>query len=272
MNLDDLPPEQGEDVLDLTVDQELDQEEQQGEDQEEESLIGFADEEGAEEEETPVIKRLREQNRELAKKLRQRNALQNDDADPEPVVPEEPSIEDFDFDPDRFATANRAYNKAKDDHREWERREDQRKSTRSQQQDDRARKIEQQKSALGVRDFDARASEVKDRLSDAQLAILIEGADNPAQMIYALGRSPTRLEMLAGEENMAKFAVAVGRLEKDIKVSKKAPAPVESGRVRGATASLAVGDKELERLEKEAERTGDRSKIVAYNRSKRQAA
>jgi len=268
MDNDELPPDEGEDVLDLVDEQEPDD---QPEDQEE-ALIGFADEEGADEEETPVIKRLREQNRELAKKLRQRNAPQNDDADPEPVVPSRPSLADHDYDPDRYEAAMVAYDQAKDDHREWERREDTRKSARNQQQDERARKVEQQKTALGVRDFDARAGEVKDRLSDAQLAILIEGADNPAQLIYALGRSPTRLEMLAGEDNMAKFAVMLGRLEKDIKVSKKAPPPPESGRVRGATASVSMGDKELERLEKEAERTGDRSKIIAYNRSKRQAA
>lgn len=268
MDNGELPPTEGEDVLDLTTDQEI----ETGDEGEEEALIGFADEEGAEEEETPVIKRLREQNRELAKKLRQRNVPQNDTVDPEPVVPNEPDVEDFDYDVDRFAAANRAYIKALKDHAEWERREDQRKASQGQQQEERARKIEKQKSALGVRDFDERASEVKDRLSDAQLAILIEGADDPARLIYALGRSATRLEMLAGEENMAKFAVMIGRLEKDIKVSKKSPPPPESGRVRGATASLSLGDKELDRLEKEAEKTGDRSKIIAYNRAKRQAA
>lgn len=268
MNLDDMPSNEDEAVLDLVnEDQEIGQED----DQEEESLIGFAGEEDDDAEETPVIKRLREQNRELAKKLRQRAAPQNDD-DPEPVVPKKPTLEDCDYDPDRFEAAVDSYDKAKDDHRDWQRREEGRKADQNRQQDERTRKIEQQKAALGVRDFDARVNEVRDRLTDAQLAILIEGADNPAQLLYALGRSPTRLEMLASEDNMAKYAVMIGRMEKDIKVSKKAPPPPESGRVRGATASVSMGDKELERLEKEAERTRDRSKIIAYNRSKRQAA
>lgn len=265
-----MPSNEDEGVLDLTNDQEVDAGEiDSGDD--DEALIGFAGEDDQEVEETPVIKRLREQNRELAKKLRQRAVPQNDE-DPAPVVPKKPTLEDCDYDPDRFEAAVDAYDKAKDDYRDWQNREEARKSDRERQDGERARKIEQQKSALGVRDFDARATEVKDRLSPAQLAILIEGADNPAQMIYALGRSPTRLEMLATEENMAKFAVMIGRMEKDIKVSKKSPPPPEGGRVRGATASVSMGDKELERLEKEADRTGDRSKIIAYNRAKRQAA
>ena len=128
MDNEELPLIEGEDVLDLTTVQEI-----EVGDEGEEALIGFADEEGAEEEETPVIKRLREQNRELAKKLRQRNVPQNDTTDPEPVIPAKPTLADFDYDPDRFEAAMDGYVAAKDDHLAWQRREDQRKASQGQQ-------------------------------------------------------------------------------------------------------------------------------------------
>jgi hypothetical protein len=65
----------------------------------------------------------------------------------------------------------------------------------------------------------------------------------------------------------------LGSLEKDIKVTKR-NAPAADTAVRGSTASAALpaSDKELERLEKEADRTNDRSKVIAYRRKQREAS
>jgi len=238
----------------------------------EDTVIGFSDEEEAVDE-TSLVKRLRDQNRELSRRLHQK-AKANDADDPEPKVSDEPgALSDYDYDEDRFRDAWTKHKSELKAHVEWQAREASRKSQREQAQNEQTRRVEQQRRALGVRDYDDRAAIVKDRLSEAQLGILINAADDPARVIYALGRSETRLDMLASEENLAKFAATIGKLEKDIKVSKrKAPAP--ESMVRGATASSAVSgdDKYLAQLEKEAERTGDRSKIIAYNRQRRNAA
>jgi hypothetical protein len=237
----------------------------------EEVVITFADEGDDETEATPLVKKLREQIRDRDRKLSQmrRAPAPANDADPEPTIPDRPrTLADFDYDEDRFSQAMDAHVEGKERHVEWRQREEKRKGERGAQEAEQARQIEQQRKALGVGDYDVKAGLVRERLTDAQMAILINGADNPAQMIYALGRSESRLDMLCGEDNLAKFAVMLGRMEKDIKVTKKS-APTPESRVRGATASVAIGgsDKQLERLEKEAERTGDRSKLIQYRQT-----
>jgi len=267
----DLTDEMIEDVDAEPVEGGVDGEEDQ---QEEETVISFADEGDEEAENIPLVKRLRNELRERDRKIKQmrRGPAPSNDADPEPQVPDRPrSVADFDYDEDRFNEALDDHLAKKDEHAAWKARDEKRKSQRSEQEAEQGRQIEQQRKALGVGDYEVKAGLVRDRLSDAQMAILINGADNPAQMIYALGRSESRLDMLSGEENLAKFAVMLGKMEKDIKVTKRnAPAP--ESRVRGASASIAVGsDKQLERLEKDAERTGDRSKLIAYKAQKRAA-
>lgn len=239
-----------------------------------EVVIGFADDAEAEADDTPLVKRLRDQLREAQRQAKRAYREPANDADPEPQVPARPrSTADFDYDEDRFNAALDDYEAKKDEHAEWKLRQTQREASRRAVQDEQARKIEQQKSALGVSDYDARSSVVKDALTEGQLAVLINGADNPAQVIYALGRSQSRLDMLSGEQNLARFAVMLGKMEKDIKVSKRT-APSPDSPVRGATGSLAATgtDKKLAALEKEAERTGDRSKIAAYRRQLRKTA
>ncbi|MBB4857006.1 hypothetical protein HNO88_000303 [Novosphingobium chloroacetimidivorans] len=238
--------------------------------QPEDVVIAFADDEDDESEPTPLVKRLREQIRERDRKLSQmrRSPAPANDADPEPQVPDRPrSVADYDYDEDQFNAAIDAHLAAKDEHAAWKQREEKRKSARGEQEAEQARQIEQQRKALGVGDYEVKAAAVRDRLSDAQMAILINGADNPAQMIYALGRSESRLDMLCGEENLAKFAVMLGKMEKDIKVTKKT-APTPESRVRGASGPMNIGgDKQLEKLEKEAARTGDRTKLIQYRQT-----
>lgn len=236
---------------------------------EEEVVVSFGDEPEEGVEETPLIKQLRDQNRQQARELKRlRGSPPSNDADPEPTIPEEPELEAFDYDPDKFKEANRAREKALLAHMDWKQRNAERTAAQQRAADEQAKQTEQQKRALGVTDFETRAATVKDRLTEQQLAVLINASDNPAKMLYALGRSETRLEELAGIDNLAKFAARAGQMEKDIRVSKKT-APAPESRVRGATASTAVtgSDKELAKLEAEAAKTGDRSKLAAYRRA-----
>jgi len=266
------PLELTEEIIDQAP--EFEGDEQHTEDHDE-TVIAFADEGDEETEATPLVKQLRQQIRDRDRKLSQmrRSPSPVNDADPEPKVPDRPrSVADFDYDEERFNAALDEHLAKKDEHTSWKARDEKRKNQRSEQEAEQARQIEQQRKALGVPDYDTKASSVRERLSDAQMSILISGIDNPAQMIYALGRSESRLDMLAGEDNLAKFAVMLGKMEKDIKVTKKT-APAPESRVRGANGSIAVSgsDKKLEQLEKEAARTGDRSKLIAYRANQRAA-
>lgn len=260
--------------LDLTTEQEIgfaDEQSEQTEQQTEpeaveETVITFGDEDAAEEDETPLVKRLRDQLRQAQRANRQRNTAA-DNGDPEPVIPPRKPLEAFDYDQDKFDEAQEAREQAIRDHAAWERRQSEREAARKRAEEEEAKQVEQQVKSLGVSDYMERAAAVRDRLSDQQMAVLINAADNKAKLLYALGRSETKLDELASIDNLAKFAARIGQLEKEIKVTKR-QAPAPESRVRGATASTAVtsDEKEIERLEREAERTGDRSKVIAYRR------
>lgn len=263
--------------LDLTEDQEVGFEDEAPEQHEEpqpepveETVITFSDEADAPEDETPLVKKLREQLRQAQRANRQRTIAETND-DPEPTVPPLRSLESFDWDQDKFDeyVANR--DKAVEERAEWKVRQAEREAARKRQADEEAKQVEQQVRSLGVSDYAERASAVRDALSDQQMAVLINAAENKAKLLYALGRSEAKLQELASIDNLARFAARIGQLEKEIKVTKR-QAPAPETRVRGATASTAVtsSEKELERLEREAEKTGDRSKIIAYRRALRQ--
>jgi hypothetical protein len=109
-------------------------------------------------------------------------------------------------------------------------------------------------------------------LNDVQQAVIVKAADNPALVLYSLGKHPAKLAELSQITDPLKMAAAVARLEGGLKVMPKRKPP-EPEEIASGTASVSHGkDKELERLEKEAERTGDRTKLIAYKaRQKSQA-
>jgi hypothetical protein len=124
--------------------------------------------------------------------------------------------------------------------------------------------------ALKVKDYADAEAEVATTLKPDQLAAIIATAKNSAAVIYALGKHPDRLAQLKAISNPLKLAYAVAELEKDLKVTTKKRAVEPDVPVRGS-APLAAGkaSKELERLEKEAERTGDRTAIREYRERQR---
>jgi len=245
-----------------------DEERSDGEEDTDETIITFADEVDADVSENAVIRSLRQQlKNERSRRLQGATAL-NNHPDPEPDIPARPkSVEDFDWDVERFNSALDAHLAGKDEHSAWKAREEKRLSERTAHEAERGQKFEQQRKALGVRDYEARAALVRDRLSEEQLFHLIDKSDNPAQIIYALGRSESRLDALASEQDIGAFIFKLGQNSKDIKVTKKT-APTPESRVRGASAPMAIGgDKQLEKLEKDAAKTGDRTKLIQYRQS-----
>ena len=125
------------------------------------------------------------------------------------------------------------------------------------------------KTELKVKDFEDAEATVQESLSSTQQGIILQGAENPALVIYALGKNPKKAKELAAITDPVKYAFAVAKLETQLKVTnRKAPPPPE-GSVRGTGSTSGAVDSILERLRAEAEKTGDYSKVVAYKRSKK---
>jgi hypothetical protein len=135
---------------------------------------------------------------------------------------------------------------------------------------DRQQRYVKQKEAHSFKDFEEAEELVSNTFSVTQQGIIVQGAEDSALVVYALGKNPKKLEELAKESDPVNFAFKVAKLESQLKVKdKRAPSPEK--RVKGAKAGGLSGteDQTLERLRKEAEKTGDYTKVAQYKRKKR---
>lgn len=113
------------------------------------------------------------------------------------------------------------------------------------------------KTSLKVKDFEDAEDVAKESLSATQQGIILQGADNSAIVIYALGKNPKKAKELASISDPVKFAFAVAKLEKELKVTnRKAPPPEKTVSGNGSI-SAAVTGSNIERLKTKAQQTGD---------------
>lgn len=124
----------------------------------------------------------------------------------------------------------------------------------------------QAKAAMKAEDFDDAEAVLMSIFSPTQQGIALMASANPAQMVLGLGLNPDKAKELAAIKDPVKFTAALVRLEAQMKVTtRKAPAPERT--VSGTAPKSGAVDSKLKQLEEEADRTGDRSKVIAYRRS-----
>lgn len=218
------------------------------------------------------VKELRKSSREKDKKIRELEAKLNAGAAPtaKPLtLPAKPKLEDFDYDPD-------VYEEKLSEWFETKRRHDVQVEASKKAQED-AEKAWQDKLAtygkakadLKVRDYEDAEAYVQDKFNVTQQGIILQGLENPALVVYALGKNHKKATELAGITDPVRFAVAIGKLETQLKVTtRKSPPPPPktvsgTGRVSGAV------DSTLDRLRAEAEKTGDYTKVLKYKQQKK---
>jgi hypothetical protein len=213
------------------------------------------------------VRDLRKQHRELQRKVREYEAKeQAAPAGPKPVGPK-PKLEDHDYDTDRYETALEAWyaQKAAADKAERE----------TQRQAEEAQKAWQAKldgygkakADLKVRDYDEAEHTVMEALNVTQQGVVLQGAENPALVVYALGKNPKKAKELAALTDPVKFAFAVAKLESQLKITPRTKPPAPERTLSQGTAPVSgTVDSTLERLRAEAEKTGDMTKVVMYKR------
>lgn len=236
-----------------------------------EVVVSIGDEQPPEEKPAPRwVKELRKSQRELARENRELKARLESTASTEtkPVqLGPKPTLDGCDYDSERYEAELAAWFERKRDADQAEQRA--RDAQEAQERDWRA-KLEaygKAKAELKVRDYDEAEDAVQSLFDVTQQGVMLEGADNPALLVYALGKSPSKAKELAAIKSPVKFAFAIAKLEKELKVStrtKQAPAPEKT--VSGTARISGSVDSNLERLREEASRTGDMSKVVAYKR------
>ena len=121
-----------------------------------------------------------------------------------------------------------------------------------------------------MRDYEDAEAVALETFNVTQQGIVLQGSDNPALIIYALGKNTSKAKELASITDPVKFAFAVAKLETQLKVTnrKAAASPERTINSGGGRISGSV-DSTLERLREEALKTGDLSKVMAYKRGKK---
>lgn len=212
-----------------------------------------------------VIRRMRQELREAKKKLAE---AEKSKAPPTIEVGEKPTLESCGYDEDAFAEKLSGWHERKQaaERQQETQAEENRRINEAWQQDLAA--FEQKKGRLEFDDRDEAIDTATSSFNVVQQAVIVKAADDPALLLYALAKSEAKRDELAKIHDPIKMAAAVARIEGAIKVTKgrKAPAP-DKPATGSASVSAAASDKQLEKLEKDAARTGDRTKLIEYKKT-----
>lgn len=242
------------------------------EDPGDETVVTIAGESPPQEEEEKQapewVRNLRKNYRELQREkreLEERLKAVSPATEQSPVTPgKKPTLEDCDYDSDKFENELAGWFERK---RQSEETEAKHRAKQQEEQQTWQKKLEtytQSKTGLKVSDFQDAEDTVLETLSVTQQGIILQGAQNPAVMVYALGKNPNKAKELAGITDPVQFAFAVAKLETQLSVQKKQAPPPEK-RING-NGSLGTSNAQLDRLREEAARSGDFTKVIAFKK------
>lgn len=186
---------------------------------------------------------------------------QNQTFDPGP----EPTISGCEYDEDLFQRK----------HREWVKNEYLQQQRKLQQQEANAawqqklNNYQEGKKSLKVKDYAVAEDTIQSMFNMTQQGIVIDGATNPAAVVYVLGKNPSKAEKLAKITSPVQFAIEIGKLEASLKISKRRPKTKPESIVKGTGAISGTTDQKLDRLRRKAEKTGNYTEVIKYKRELR---
>lgn len=220
------------------------------------------------------VRELRKTNREDKRRIRELeeklNATKAAETKPA-VLGKKPTLEDHDYDTEKFEQALTAWYDRK---READQVAAQAEVAQKEQQKAWQAKLDAYgtaKTALKVKDFDDAEAVAQDVFNVTQQGIVLQGAENPALVIYALGKNPKKAKEISTITDPVKFAFAVAKLETQLKVTQRKAATAPERTVQGTGNKSGTVDSTLERLRAEAAKSGDFTKVIQYKKSKQAA-
>ena len=243
----------------------------------EEVVVSIGEEAPPPEEHTPApewVKELRKTNRELQRQNRElQGRLQAAPPEIKPVViGNKPKLEDHDYDADKYEEALTNWFDRKRQADEVNAKQEAEVMNQQKAWQAKLDGYGKAKAELRVKDFEDAEEVAQQVFSITQQGVLLQGADNPALVVYALGKNPAKAKELAEIKDPVKFAFAVAKLEKDLKVTNRRQAPAPERIISGTGRSSGAVDSTLERLREDAARTGNMTKVIQYKAQKRTAS
>ena len=271
--LDDLEAAQPEE--ELTEEPQAEEPQAETEAEPDEVTVTIGDETPAEEPERAPewVRELRKSHRELQRKVREYEEQAAKAPAPAaiPTLGAKPKLEDHDYDTDKYETALEAWYRQKDTVEAAKRQAEAQVEAQRKAWQEKLDGYAKAKADLRVKDYEDAEATVQESLNTVQQGVLLQGADNPALVVYALGKNPKKAKELAAISDPVKFAFAVAKLEAQLKINpaKRPPAPERA--ITGSSAPISgTVDSTLERLRAEADRTGDMTKVIRYRQQLRE--
>ena len=217
------------------------------------------------------VRDLRKQNREQQRRIKELEAKGNDaQRDAAPVVTKKPTLEDVDYDEGRFELALEGWQESKRKVADAKAKAKAEQDRVGQEWQGRLAHYADKRAALKAGDFDEAEAIVIESFSVVQQGVLLQGADDPALITLALGRHPAKAKELASIKDPVKFAFAVAKLETQLKTSARKAAPEPERKIRGSgSTTVNISDAHLTRLEALADKSGDRTAVIAYKKAQR---
>lgn len=218
------------------------------------------------------VKDLRKRQRELERENRELKAKVSAASGAEnapPVLMKKPKLDDdgIDYDTEKYEAELEKWHEKKREVEAFEREREKESESHKKSWDAKLSSYNDAKGKIKVSDFDDAEEEVLGNLSNTQQGIIISACDNPAMVVYALGKNPNRLKEISSIKDPIQFAVTISKLENSMKVTKKSSSVAPEKTVSGSTGRpVGTADKNLDRLRAEAEKTGDYTKVTQYKR------
>lgn len=239
-----------------------------------EEVVSFGDEVPPTDEQQTApawVKELRKQHRELQKQNRElQEKLQAQSAPPAITLGPKPTMEDYVFDADKYEEALAQWYEKKNVIDQQEAAKQQQEQAAQQEFMQKVQSYQKAKAALKFADVEEAEETAGEHLDVTQRGVLVAHAENPALLVYALGKNPQKLKELSAIKDPVKFGYQLAKMETQLKVTtRKPPAPEASVKSSGGTPISGSVDSTLERLRAEAEKTGDYSKVFQYKQAKR---
>lgn len=262
-----------------TVNDELKSDESEtNDDESDEVIVSIGEEAPPPEEQSHApewVRELRKTNRELQKQNRELHSRLQTTAQTEtkPVtLGAKPKLEDHDYDVDQFEAALASWFDRKRQVDEVAAKQEAEALNQQKAWQSKLDGYSKAKAELKVKNFEDAELVAQELLSITQQGIVLQGADNPALIVYALGKNLKKAKELSEITDPVKFAFAVAKLEKDLKVTNRKSAPPPERVVSGTGRSSGSVDSTLERLREEASRTGNMTKVIQYKKQKQTAS
>ena len=216
------------------------------------------------------VRNLRRQQRELKREnreLKQKLSAPAGDASLPPLGPK-PTLASCGYDDEELDRQLDKWYSAKTKHEEAKREAESKEKAEREAWQARVDTYQSMKSELPQDAYEEAEALVQEHMSVTQQSIIIKGARNPAELVFALGQNPSTLKRLAAIKDPVEFAFAAGEIMSKAKIERTAktiPAPDRVVKSGGKTPAMTTT--RLDDLRAKAEKSGDFTEYFAAKRA-----